>query len=262
MLDVFFGDGQTYINKLEILSLSSKKHLINNVVDVWSSILNSQELKKFERKVKRFFFTTYAFSLLFSKVNTCNSTEAEKIVSFKQRLETELDFANVKNLVDVDLVFFPVICNEHFYLIVVNNLANSVEIVDNRTLPRNISRVKKYRNCPEYLLKSYAEFVYKDDASSCKRMYEYKVHLMNMKWRGKTNHNDCGIFLLKHMETYMGQSVNEWDIGLTKNSKEKEFRKLRVQYCWTILLNPRNELLGEIDKKSKEWAVRAGLNLQ
>ncbi|XP_065871994.1 uncharacterized protein [Euphorbia lathyris] len=130
------------------------------------------------------------------------------------------------------------------------------------TLPRKISRADKYDDCPEQLLKSYAHFVLKNDDSSLKQMCAYKVQILRMKWRSNNNHNDCGIFLLKHMETYIGQSVKEWNIGLTKNSKGKDFRNLRIFYCWSILLNPINQLIEEIDEKSKEWVVGAGLNLE
>ncbi|XP_065860135.1 uncharacterized protein [Euphorbia lathyris] len=185
MSPVLSSDGQTFIDKWEILSMSGHDHIVNNIADAWSSILNTEELKKYNGKPKRFFFSTYPFTLLFS------GASRSREYNFKERLQNELSFFKFKNLADVELVFFPVISHGHFYLIVVNNLSKSVEILDNMTLPRKISHADKYDDCPEQLLKSYAHFVLKNDASSLKQMCAYKVQILRMKWRSNNKHNDC-----------------------------------------------------------------------
>ncbi|XP_065860064.1 uncharacterized protein [Euphorbia lathyris] len=83
---VLSSDGQTFIDKREILSMSGHDHIVNNIADAWSSILNTEELKKYNGKPKRFFFSTYPFTLLFS------GASRSREYNFKERLQNELSF--------------------------------------------------------------------------------------------------------------------------------------------------------------------------
>lgn len=44
---------------------------------------------------------------------------------------------------------------------------------------------------------------------------------------------------MRHMETYMGTKLKEWDCGLKKRSK-KQLRFLRVKYCTSLLAAEHN----------------------
>nr|GMD63399.1 putative ulp1 protease family, C-terminal catalytic domain-containing protein [Ipomoea batatas] len=43
---------------------------------------------------------------------------------------------------------------------------------------------------------------------NCKRMA--------MKWRDTGNDVECGLYLMRHMESYVGERVTKWDCGLTR----------------------------------------------
>lgn len=45
---------------------------------------------------------------------------------------------------------------------------------------------------------------------------------------------------MRHMETYMGTKVNNWDAGFKKRSK-KQMRFLRAKYCAAILSAEQND---------------------
>lgn len=45
----------------------------------------------------------------------------------------------------------------------------------------------------------------------------YQVRIINMPWRDQTNTSDCGIYLMKHMETYRGQLLKNWNVGFKPN---------------------------------------------
>nr|GMD54437.1 GATA transcription factor 1-like [Ipomoea batatas] len=52
---------------------------------------------------------------------------------------------------------------------------------------------------------------------------------MQMAWRDSRNKIDCGVFLMRHMETYLGQRISNWDCGLVKGDTLK-LHKLRMRY--------------------------------
>lgn len=47
--------------------------------------------------------------------------------------------------------------------------------------------------------------------------------VIRMNWQTKDNGLDCGIFLMRHMETYMGGGVSNWTAGLHKESVRFDF---------------------------------------
>ena len=43
---------------------------------------------------------------------------------------------------------------------------------------------------------------------------------MQMKWRTKDNGIDCGIFCMRHMERYDGETVEKWNCGFHEEYEE------------------------------------------
>lgn len=42
-----------------------------------------------------------------------------------------------------------------------------------------------------------------------------------MAWRDTTNKDDCGVFAMHHMETYVGLGTTGWDCGLNRGDISK-----------------------------------------
>ncbi|MFS7912024.1 hypothetical protein Hanom_Chr02g00124981 [Helianthus anomalus] len=66
-----------------------------------------------------------------------------------------------------------------------------------------------------------------------------------MDWRTESNVIDCGIFAMRHMETYMGQLAG-WECGLAKENasndlQQKQLNELRIKYIAKTLLHSQNE---------------------
>nr|GMC69105.1 zinc finger BED domain-containing protein RICESLEEPER 2-like [Ipomoea batatas] len=46
-----------------------------------------------------------------------------------------------------------------------------------------------------------------------------KCKRMPRKWSDTKNKVDCGVYLMRHMESYVGESVAKWDCGLTSGDR-------------------------------------------
>ena len=57
-----------------------------------------------------------------------------------------------------------------------------------------------------------------------KNLSKYPEIILKMPWRSSKPNSDCGVYCMRHMETYKGQSDN-WDCGFTKNN---------VRYYWSL----------------------------
>ena len=83
------------------------------------------------------------------------------------------------------------------------------------------------------------------------------IQRLEMPWRNSENKNDCGIYSMRHMETYFGEGIEEWDSGLVAKNNKDQMSILRVRYTCTIIENPCHELRPGI-KKMVVAAVKAG----
>jgi len=70
-----------------------------------------------------------------------------------------------------------------------------------------------------------------------------KIERLQMPWRTGQNVIDCGLFVMRHMETYKGTEVNNWECGFSNEGLLQRFQinNLRVKYLAKILLHSLNE---------------------
>ncbi|KAL8217996.1 hypothetical protein R6Q57_021369 [Mikania cordata] len=78
-----------------------------------------------------------------------------------------------------------------------------------------------------------------------------------MPWRTSHNVIDCGIFLMRHMETYMGEEEKEWKCGFIpedlKGQQQFKLDDLRRKYAAKILLNDVNEVKSYVVEDMKKY---------
>ncbi|CAI9297561.1 unnamed protein product [Lactuca saligna] len=67
-------------------------------------------------------------------------------------------------------------------------------------------------------------------------------HRLEMPWRTINNNIDCGVFTMRHMETYMGGSMNEFKVGFKNESsaQDDQLVKLRTKYLYKIITHEYN----------------------
>nr|KAJ0215009.1 hypothetical protein LSAT_V11C300129960 [Lactuca sativa] len=75
-----------------------------------------------------------------------------------------------------------------------------------------------------------------------------KPQRLEMTWRTIKNKVDCGIFAMRHMETYMGQPLSKWKQGLHKESaiQPTTLEKLRQRYAHIMLTSKINMLKAKV----------------
>ncbi|KAL4567700.1 hypothetical protein LXL04_023292 [Taraxacum kok-saghyz] len=188
-----------------------------HVIDVWAAILNHEEkIRSDSTKFRYFFDTTIVTDFLFD--GKIHFTErCEKLESIiKDTMKKDKEPATFDK---VDLVFFAVHQKYHYYLISMNLKDLAVDVLDNRNSVAKISNA--YKGVPEELLEN------------------VDPQRLKMNWRTRGNHNDCGVFCMRHMETYMGANSGNWSCGLRKESpkQQQEIDYLRFKYLTKILLS-------------------------
>jgi hypothetical protein len=81
-------------------------------------------------------------------------------------------------------------------------------------------------------------------------IHKAKIHKVKINWATGTNAVDCAIFLMRHMERYMGSGAG-FNTGLSSNGmkKKSQLNQLRKKYAAHILLSDANEMKTKIVKE-------------
>ncbi|KAI3742531.1 hypothetical protein L1987_60216 [Smallanthus sonchifolius] len=131
-------------------------------------------------------------------------------------------------LATFDLVFFPVIDNGHYYLICFDIKTPSIVVIDNINHQKPTTEIEggvgpmeerrtdiptRYRD----IFGKYLEIVGNPKSSKIQSAEPLRL---SFKWSTSENSNDCGIFLMRHMECYKGIS-KQWDCGFEPEGKKQ-----------------------------------------
>ncbi|KAL2933204.1 hypothetical protein RDABS01_016323, partial [Bienertia sinuspersici] len=217
-------DESLEILRFQLASLKSSTEVPGEVVNAWSSILNYNEKFKDPASPTRFFFTLLATEcILHYKSDSVNQRNNMFHAIAEKELSKSL-FAKK----DIQLFFFPVYQNGHYFLVCfnMNTLHGTMEVIDWNEGCADYNKFVKN-------LKSAFSFVMDcQGAILCKEIKNMGTALVPFPWKSvDENHLDCGVVLMRHMETYMGSRI--WDSGFKKNDLTI-IEKLRMKYCYSI----------------------------
>ncbi|KAL3651716.1 hypothetical protein CASFOL_004718 [Castilleja foliolosa] len=214
---VWFSNGFGHeLNRYDICTLACGEWLSNNLVDTWCVILNHNEQYAAPTSPTRFFASTRM--TMFTIVRPIEKWDLnERHKRFNERMKEENDNYCQVRIDGVDMFLFPILHSGHFFVISFNVKNFKVEILDNSTAEDDEPLTTKYGTVPSTLL----------------------------SWRDGQNFIDCGVFTMRHLETYRGQPLKNYKCGLTAENSEKQLKVLRVKYCAAILSNECNVLKEE-----------------
>ena len=145
-------------------------------------------------------------------------------------------------------VFFPVHHVNHYYVVCYNLKNSSIDILDNRASERPIKNlygqplivlVKIPKNCfcscvfrccftrIRHTLKSclqnsqqkhFVKYLQTQNHYKFGDISKLVPQRLKMRWQTKENGIDCGVFAMRHMETYFGGGSRNWDAKFAPES--------------------------------------------
>nr|GMD81317.1 uncharacterized protein LOC109162486 [Ipomoea batatas] len=213
---IIFKHGPYAVIWDDMLSLNKNQEIKVGIIDAWSAILNQKEKTRSSSSPCRFFAST--FVCLYTVVAPYGD-DALRTKRFTERMDNEIRQTEGLNLQDIELFLFPIVHSHHYFVLTVNVKNKRFDILDNSSSdsPEN----EKYGDVPTTL-------------------------------RDNSNKVDCGVFTMRHMETYMGKGTKGWDCGLEKENKE-QLNNARVKYLAEIVNSPVNEFRGDCMKDARQF---------
>nr|GEZ59685.1 ulp1 protease family, C-terminal catalytic domain-containing protein [Tanacetum cinerariifolium] len=133
--------------------------------------------------------------------------EEKQFEAFSKTIKSEFKKdPEMKNMHDLEMVFFPIIAHEH-YLVVFNFLKGNTVIIGNSKTQMTYD--KKYETVCELLKKLFSMHLEKVEHPRAKDVLNKKPTILRPKWGTKENDIDYGIFLMMYMEHYSGETAKK-----------------------------------------------------
>lgn len=82
-----------------------------------------------------------------------------------------------------------------------------------------------------------------------------KIEILDIEWATTNNYVDCGIFVMRHMESYKGNGLAgfETQFQVEGAGQKKQLDDLRGKYVAKIILSDFNSLVNHTTEKVREY---------
>ncbi|KAH6770008.1 hypothetical protein C2S52_014811, partial [Perilla frutescens var. hirtella] len=148
--EVVFSDNKTNLRRNEMRTLRAEVWISSSVVDVWSIVLNFKEDLRAKMSPCRFFATTDPCCVPIANPPKEWAIDRCKEI-FSKKLEEEISSSVVHSLDKIDMFFFPILKDEHYYLVCFDVVYFEACIIDNSDALDSVDIRFKYGNTPFFL---------------------------------------------------------------------------------------------------------------
>ncbi|CAH9075063.1 unnamed protein product, partial [Cuscuta europaea] len=197
-------------------------------------ILNNNETLRSDEARKRLIFTTTPCRVLEENQLTTPTTRSKRFFDVTRAQFAKMALPKVRNM---DLFIFPVQQSGRSYMMTFDLKYNKFFIID--ICDAEISIKMKYLSQPNHLKSAVLKRLRDEKHPQAEKVKSMKPEVFKMAWRNKNNKANEGLYVMRHMETFNGES--DWDFGLFKDN-EKPLNIMRVKYLHKMLTFQKNEV--------------------
>ncbi|XP_057802154.1 uncharacterized protein LOC131017418 [Salvia miltiorrhiza] len=230
--EVMFSYKDIELRRSDMYTLRRGAIVGDFLVSAWCVILNSNEQTRSNTSPARFFASVNIFlDTIFGKDF---SVQANKDVFFDLMTAELTDYHN-SPLKEIDLFFFPIKENDIFYAMCVDTRKGKIFVLDSTIDPNSARDTTNYEKLATVLRFALAEYLrHNSEFAKADAVSRTQLHLVKMKWADRKNTIDTGVYLMRHLETFMGDGSPSWKCGMSSSSP-RLIGRLRVRYCARIL---------------------------
>ncbi|XP_057777884.1 uncharacterized protein LOC131020725 [Salvia miltiorrhiza] len=150
-------------------------------------------------------------------------------------MSSELSQYDHTSISRVDLFVFPVYDGMKFYALTFDVKRGRILVFDSTNVLKEDCLLEKYGVIIDHLANVLGEYLHlHGDPIKKIKMLKAKKFVVHIKWGNKSCMEASGIYLMRHIETYMGETPCNWVCGLPTNP-ERHLIRLRTRYCATMI---------------------------
>ncbi|PWA60900.1 hypothetical protein CTI12_AA379850 [Artemisia annua] len=222
----------------QLMTLVGGENIDNCVVDAWSTFLNSLEEYKDPASNSRFYLPTFDVD----KNEFTSETRAGcMVLNYFANVEMLASRAGKTHMFnDVDIVFIPVSNGDHKFVVCFNIKNPAVMVFDNKKVSNPTD--KETMRVATIMQKKFANFMRSRIHEKAFAILKSVITRGEFHWQTDRRPTDCGVFVMRHMEHYMGNNILRWDCGIEDEGRKQtnQLVKLRKKYAARLLLSDCN----------------------
>ncbi|PWA88824.1 ulp1 protease family, C-terminal catalytic domain-containing protein [Artemisia annua] len=217
--------------------------IASGAIDLFTHVLNNAEKHRSRMTVKRLFCHT---SMLTSDMESWGYERM--FAKFVENMDNVVKRSEYKTLDGVQLVFFPVIQGRHFFVVCMNMKDGEVQLLDNLLLPDKTDD-ERFSWFIIHLISVFEDYLLHKKNAYYERMTHATRKVLPLGCRTTNNFVDCGVFTMRHTETYKGNGADLCCLSKEGKKQLAQLRDLRIKYAVKILLSDCNLVKTDIDKE-------------
>ncbi|KVH87935.1 hypothetical protein Ccrd_024718 [Cynara cardunculus var. scolymus] len=245
------------LHRHAIESLARTTTVYISVIDAWATFLNYEERFRNRDSLRHYSLTLklwYTDTKLRSK---CVNHNTQYALFKKGGLSSAKNNLEVVEMRNIDLVRTLLSCGVHPLVVVIDNKYR--EVSDDDQL------LQMYDFITDILQRLMIGHLNTVGHAAGRELDEIGQERLRMDWQTQHNFDACGVFAMRHIETYMGD-MRTWKTGLTQEGKtqESQIANLRMKYVAKLLVSNYNKkkeyVIKEVEKfQSMDEAIRKKL---
>ncbi|XP_035831220.1 uncharacterized protein LOC118480460 [Helianthus annuus] len=230
-----------------------------DIISAWAAVLNNEERLRAPGTPARLFCNA---GMLVA--GDFEGTDEYRSLMFGSRMETILGQADSTDIRNFQMVFVPVLYNKHYILVFFNLAQSQILVIDN--IVGDVPIDVRYSGYIEKVVNAFCSYVKNHSPAVAKKLRSTSPVSLKFPWQTLYNGTDCGIFVMRHMETFKGTSVREWNCGLSPErditgevlkQQSIELCDLRIKYLSKILLSDINSMRSTVEQEVHEYANKS-----
>ncbi|KAL8266088.1 hypothetical protein R6Q59_003432 [Mikania micrantha] len=162
------------------------------------------------------------------------------------------DKPDINNLKMFDMVLFPILEFNHYYLLVFELKNCAISVIDNFHESIPLVGVKDsadyyLKDSPYKVKEIFVRYLERIKHVKTDEIHATKIKKVQIPWATKTNAVDCGVFLMRHMEKFMGIR-EQFNCVFSTNGKKKkcQLNTLRKKYMVHVIKSEVNSLRNDV----------------
>ncbi|KAL4558117.1 hypothetical protein LXL04_036314 [Taraxacum kok-saghyz] len=244
---VWENDMGDVLYQSDVYTFKSNFYINWRIINCWISIMNARECLKSDESPARLFL--HSDCMASDYMLDGSVMELTRMNQFNMLFTATCNNLDINpNLRSIGLVIFPIINQGKYYMLCFDLKKPSYVLIDH--IVRMGTTANRYGPIPLTLHKFFCYYLKSQRHPSLKTLSKMEANIQNLSWSVIKSGDNCGLYLMRHMECYMGEREGMWETGLTGKEMidSAAFLGLRYKYMAAIFTSVINKFKEMIDK--------------
>ncbi|KAD6454917.1 hypothetical protein E3N88_09623 [Mikania micrantha] len=198
-------------------TLSVGTQIAADVIDCWVAVLNNEERMAGNEQAKRLFCGPFVFKEWMLKQKRVDPSI--RLAAFEKCIYQAIGrVEKLKNLKQYEVIIFPLIEMNHFYIIVQDLKNPGFYLIDNmdpdETVVSIIDHNDYYKKDTPYKVKHIiVDYLFKWKHPMKKELERATIVSLGLPWATIGNITNCGVFVMRHMEMFRSNCHKAFNCG-------------------------------------------------